>query len=60
MPENVKLLTFVSIFFLSLAFCTSIWSMNDDLFPIHVLIPVIVDSSSLGLVYEAEFFELFE
>ncbi|KAF7586685.1 hypothetical protein BBP40_008491 [Aspergillus hancockii] len=27
--ENVKLLTFVSIFFLPLSFCTSIWSINE-------------------------------
>ena len=27
--ENVKLLTFVSIFFLPLSFCTSLWSVND-------------------------------
>ncbi|MCJ1310262.1 hypothetical protein MMC25_003924 [Agyrium rufum] len=27
--ENVKLLTFVSIFFLPLSFCASLWSVND-------------------------------
>jgi len=31
--ENVKLLKFVSIFFLPLAFCTSLWSMSDNIFP---------------------------
>jgi hypothetical protein len=40
--ENVKLLTFVSIFFLPLAFCTSLWSMSDSLFPIHILTYVII------------------
>lgn len=35
--ENVKLLTFVSIFFLPLAFTTSIWSMNTDLLSITTL-----------------------
>jgi hypothetical protein len=40
--ENVRLLAFVSIFFLPLPFCTSLWSMSDSLFPLHVLIYVIV------------------
>ena len=39
--ENVKLLTFVSIFFLPLAFITSLWSVNDS-FSFTVLIYVIV------------------
>lgn len=39
--ENVKLLTFVSIFFLPLAFCTSLWSINDK-FSSTALIVVIV------------------
>ncbi|KAL6720536.1 hypothetical protein ACLMJK_002460 [Lecanora helva] len=39
--ENVKLLTFVSIFFLPLAFTTSLWSVNDK-FSIHTLIYVII------------------
>lgn len=30
--QNVKLLTFVSIFFLPLSFCASIWSINNTLF----------------------------
>ncbi|KAH8648163.1 hypothetical protein BGZ60DRAFT_463983, partial [Tricladium varicosporioides] len=30
--ENIKLLTFVSIFFLPLTFCTSFWSINNTLF----------------------------
>ena len=32
--ENIKLLTFVSIFFLPLSFCTSLWSISDDIFPL--------------------------
>lgn len=39
--ENVKLLTFVSIFFLPLAFTTSLWSINDK-FSMSVLIYVII------------------
>ena len=39
--ENVKLLTFVSIFFLPLAFTTSLWSVNDK-FSFTVLIYVII------------------
>ena len=39
--ENVKLLTFVSIFFLPLAFTTSLWSVNDK-FSMSVLIYVII------------------
>ncbi|MCJ1355028.1 MAG: hypothetical protein MMC33_005019 [Icmadophila ericetorum] len=39
--ENVKLLTFVSIFFLPLSFCTSLWSIN-TLFPLSLLPPVII------------------
>jgi hypothetical protein len=42
MAENVKLLTFVSIFFLPLAFCTSLWSINNDLFALTTLIYVII------------------
>jgi hypothetical protein len=40
--ENVRLLTFVSIFFLPLAFCTSLGSMSDALFALNVLIYVII------------------
>ncbi|KAK3386772.1 hypothetical protein B0H63DRAFT_468360 [Podospora didyma] len=32
--ENIKLLTFISIFFLPLSFCTSLWSISEDLFSI--------------------------
>ncbi|KAL9102390.1 MAG: hypothetical protein Q9163_002456 [Psora crenata] len=39
--ENVKLLTFVSIFFLPLAFITSLWSINDK-FSTSALIYVIL------------------
>jgi hypothetical protein len=35
--ENVKLLTFVSIFFLPLSFCTSLWSINDQILPSSAL-----------------------
>lgn len=38
----MKLLTFVSIFFLPLAFTTSLWSMNTDLLSITTLAYVIV------------------
>ncbi len=40
--ENVKLLTFVSIFFLPLGFCTSLWSIGDDLFSMNMFILVII------------------
>jgi hypothetical protein len=40
--ENVRLLAFVGIFFLPLAFCTSLGNMSDALFPLHVLIYVII------------------
>ncbi|KAL8648668.1 MAG: hypothetical protein Q9210_004849 [Variospora velana] len=39
--ENVKLLTFVSVFFIPLSFCTSLWSMN-DMFSTQSLIAVII------------------
>ncbi|CAF9941909.1 MAG: hypothetical protein ALECFALPRED_009380 [Alectoria fallacina] len=39
--ENVKLLTFVSIFFLPLAFTTSLWSVNDQ-FSMTALIYVVI------------------
>ncbi|KAL8818993.1 MAG: hypothetical protein Q9223_002492 [Gallowayella weberi] len=39
--ENVKLLTFVSVFFIPLSFCTSLWSVN-DMFSTKSLIAVIV------------------
>ncbi|KAI4283116.1 MAG: hypothetical protein L6R38_002419 [Xanthoria sp. 2 TBL-2021] len=39
--ENVKLLTFVSVFFIPLSFCTSLWSVN-DMFSMNSLIAVIV------------------
>jgi len=35
--ENVKLLTFVSIFFLPLSFCMSLWSINDQIFSLRSL-----------------------
>ncbi|KAF7919268.1 hypothetical protein EAE99_008570 [Botrytis elliptica] len=35
--ENVKLLTFVSIFFLPLSFCMAVWSINDTLFSLKAL-----------------------
>ncbi|KAL8828365.1 MAG: hypothetical protein Q9170_006633 [Blastenia crenularia] len=39
--ENVKLLTFVSVFFIPLSFCTSLWSVN-NMFSTHSLIAVII------------------
>ncbi|KAL9596088.1 MAG: hypothetical protein Q9219_006036 [cf. Caloplaca sp. 3 TL-2023] len=39
--ENVKLLTFVSVFFIPLSFCTSLWSINDK-FSTSSLIPAII------------------
>ncbi|KAL8917223.1 MAG: hypothetical protein Q9208_008062 [Pyrenodesmia sp. 3 TL-2023] len=39
--ENVKLLTFVSVFFIPLSFCTSLWSVN-NMFSMSSLIAVIV------------------
>ncbi|KAI4288182.1 MAG: hypothetical protein L6R35_002557 [Caloplaca aegaea] len=39
--ENVKLLTFVSVFFIPLSFCTSLWSVN-DMFSTQSLIAVII------------------
>ncbi|KAI4172149.1 MAG: hypothetical protein LQ346_008650 [Caloplaca aetnensis] len=39
--ENVKLLTFVSVFFIPLSFCTSLWSVN-NMFSMNSLIAVIV------------------
>ncbi|KAL9594752.1 MAG: hypothetical protein Q9179_005256 [Wetmoreana sp. 5 TL-2023] len=39
--ENVKLLTFVSVFFIPLSFCTSLWSVN-DMFSMKSLTAVIV------------------
>ncbi|KAL8684949.1 MAG: hypothetical protein Q9224_006048, partial [Gallowayella concinna] len=39
--ENVKLLTFVSVFFIPLSFCTSLWSVN-NMFSMQSLIAVIV------------------
>jgi hypothetical protein len=36
--ENIKLLTFVSIFFLPLSFCTSLWSVSDDVFPLSAFV----------------------
>ncbi|KAL8711184.1 MAG: hypothetical protein Q9220_004329 [cf. Caloplaca sp. 1 TL-2023] len=39
--ENVKLLTFVSVFFIPLSFCTSLWSIN-TLFSTSSLIAVII------------------
>jgi len=35
--ENVKLLTFVSIFFVPLSFCTSLWSINDQMMSLSAL-----------------------
>jgi hypothetical protein len=35
--ENVKLLTFVSIFFVPLSFCTSLWSINDQIMSLSAL-----------------------
>lgn len=35
--ENIKLLTFVSIFFLPLSFCASLWSVNNSVFSLAAL-----------------------
>ncbi|KAK0655942.1 hypothetical protein B0T16DRAFT_23449 [Cercophora newfieldiana] len=61
--ENIKLLTFVSIFFLPLSFCTSLWSVNDDIFPLSafvVTMPVLSICTyviSLNLDYIATFWQ---
>ncbi|KAI4184358.1 MAG: hypothetical protein L6R41_004793 [Letrouitia leprolyta] len=39
--ENVKLLTFVSVFFIPLSFITSLWSVN-DMFSMNSLVAVII------------------
>lgn len=36
--ENIKLLTFVSIFFLPLSFCMSVWSINTSVFSLRALV----------------------
>ncbi|KAL8670900.1 MAG: hypothetical protein Q9168_004590 [Polycauliona sp. 1 TL-2023] len=66
--ENVKLLTFVSVFFIPLSFCTSLWSVN-DMFSMQSLIIVIIIValltyttvlningivSSIGLMYDVK------
>lgn len=40
--ENVKLLTFVSIFFLPLSFCMSVWSINNTIFSMRALIITVI------------------
>ncbi|KAE9364562.1 hypothetical protein N431DRAFT_108587 [Stipitochalara longipes BDJ] len=40
--ENVKLLTLVSIFFLPLSFCTSVWSINNTIFSLKALLVVVI------------------
>ncbi|KAH8805866.1 hypothetical protein F5884DRAFT_640416, partial [Xylogone sp. PMI_703] len=45
--ENIRLLTFVSIFFLPLSFCMSIWSISNTLFSLRALVIV---SVIVGLV----------
>ncbi|KAF7507827.1 hypothetical protein GJ744_009991 [Endocarpon pusillum] len=40
--ENVKILTFVSIFFLPLAFCTSLWSINDKFSSTSFIIVIVI------------------
>jgi len=42
LSENVKLLTFISIFFLPLSFCTSLWSISNDIFTLEALIYTII------------------
>ncbi|KAJ8070869.1 hypothetical protein OCU04_001229 [Sclerotinia nivalis] len=39
--QNLRLLTFVSIFFLPLSFCMSVWSINNQLFSLSSLAVVI-------------------
>ncbi|KAL8785629.1 MAG: hypothetical protein Q9213_003283 [Squamulea squamosa] len=66
--ENVKLLTFVSVFFIPLSFCTSLWSVN-NMFSSSSLIVVIITVAlltyttvlninsivtSVGLVYDTK------
>lgn len=61
--ENIKLLTFVSIFFLPLSFCTSLWSVSDDIFPLSafvVTMPILAICTyiiSLNLDYTASFWQ---
>lgn len=40
--ENVKLLTFVNIFFLPLSFCTSLWSINDKFSNTALIITIVL------------------
>lgn len=40
--ENVKLLTFVNIFFLPLSFCTSLWSINDKFSTTSLIITIVL------------------
>ncbi|MCJ1470220.1 hypothetical protein MMC07_008865 [Pseudocyphellaria aurata] len=40
--ENVKLLTFVSIFFLPLSFCASLWSINDKFSSTALIVVILI------------------
>ncbi|KAF7864407.1 hypothetical protein EAF04_006541 [Stromatinia cepivora] len=53
--ENVRLLTFASIFFLPLSFCMSIWSINTDLFELSTLAIV---AACVGLATYSTVFNL--
>ncbi|OAL49337.1 hypothetical protein IQ07DRAFT_644514 [Pyrenochaeta sp. DS3sAY3a] len=44
--ENVKLLTYVSIFFLPLAFCVGLWSTNES----YPRAPLIITTATVGVV----------
>jgi hypothetical protein len=39
--QNIKLLTYVSIFFLPISICTSFWSVNDSIFSLSALAAVV-------------------
>ncbi|KAF7853834.1 uncharacterized protein EAF02_011824 [Botrytis sinoallii] len=56
--ENVKLLTFVSIFFLPLSFCMSVWSINDGIFSLRLLeiVTIVVGLSTYFIVFNLDSF----
>ncbi|KAH8807840.1 hypothetical protein F5884DRAFT_900166 [Xylogone sp. PMI_703] len=62
--ENIKLLTYVSIFFLPISLCTSFWSVNNALFSLTslaIVLPIIAVSTYtvvLNLDYVIKFFQM--